>query len=108
MAEAAGAAEKQYANGVRLEVRKAQAGLDAATERIRVTEAAVEQAEESLRILRNRYSSGMATVTDLLHAETAVLDAKTRKLAATYDQRLAAIAVEKAAGVLNGDSDVLN
>jgi hypothetical protein len=37
-----------------------------------------------------------------------VLDAKTRKLAATYDQRLAAIAVEKAAGVLNGDSDVLN
>lgn len=107
MAAAAAAAEKQYANGVRLEVRKASADFDAASERIQVTEAGVAQAEESLRILRNRYSSGMATVTDLLRAQTAVLDTKTRRLAAVYDQRLAAIALEKAVGVLNGDSNVL-
>jgi outer membrane protein TolC len=107
MAAVAQASEKQYTNALKLEVTKARADFDAATERIKVTEASVAQAEESLRILRNRYTNGMATVTDLLRAQTGVVDAKTRRLAAVYDQRIAALDVERAAGILNGDSNVL-
>ena len=108
MASAAAAAEKQFDNALRLELTKALAGFDAATERIAVTEAGVAQAEESLRIIRNRYSNGLATVTDLLRAQTALLDARTRRLAAVHDQRLAAVEVERSAGRLNGDSNVLD
>lgn len=107
MSAAAQASERQYTSAMQLEVRKAKADFEAATERIGVTEATIAQAEESLRILRNRYSNGLATMTDLLRAQTAELDAKMRRLAAIHDQRLAALDVERAAGTLNGDSDVL-
>jgi len=57
--------------------------------------------------LQSAYSNGLANVTDILRADTALLDARTRRLAAIYDQRMAAIALEAAAGTLNGASDVL-
>ncbi|NWF85132.1 MAG: TolC family protein [Bryobacteraceae bacterium] len=99
---------RQYQSAVRLEVKQAQAMLDAASERLKVTEAGVAQSEESLRILRNRYQNGLATVTDLLRAQVAVSDARMRRLQAIHDQRLAAVEIQRAAGILNGDSDVLN
>jgi len=72
-----------------------------------VAAATVEQAEESLRITRNRYQSGLTTVTELLRGETALTEAATRRLAAVHDQRVAAALLELAAGTLSGDSDVL-
>lgn len=106
-AAAARATEKQLQSALSLQVRKARTDALAASERIAVTETTVTQAEESLRILRNRYSNGLATVTDILRADTALLDARTRRLAAIYDQRMAAISLEAATGILNGASDVL-
>ena len=50
----------------------------------------------------------MSNVTDLLRTETAVLDARTRYLAAVHDQRIAATMLELAAGTLTADSEVLN
>jgi outer membrane protein TolC len=79
----------------------------AAQERIEVATAAVAQAEESLRITKNRYEAGLATVTDLLRNETALMQAKTRRLAAVYDQRVAAASLELATGILSENSDVL-
>ena len=64
-------------------------------------------ADESLRITKNRYNSGLSTITELLRNETALLDARTRRLAAVYNQRLAAVGRELATGALSGDSDVL-
>ena len=49
----------------------------------------------------------MSNVTDLLRTETAVLDARTRYLAAIHDQRIAATTLEMAAGRLTADSEVL-
>jgi len=46
-------------------------------------------------------------VTDLLRNETAVMESRTRRLAAIYDQRVAAAMLELAAGILSEDSDVL-
>jgi outer membrane protein TolC len=99
--------ERQTRSAIELQVRRAWAELSAATERIQVAAASVEQAEESLRITRNRYESGLATVTDLLRNETARMESGFRRLAAIHDQRVAAVMLEFAAGLLRPDSDVL-
>ena len=65
-----------------------------------VAEAAVAMADESLRITKNRFESGMSTVTDLLRNETAALDARTRRLAAVYQQRIAEVNLDYATGTL--------
>jgi outer membrane protein TolC len=58
--------------------------------------------------MKNRYEAGLATVTDLLRNETALLDARTRRLIAVHDQRVAAAQLDLAAGKLTGDSEVLD
>jgi outer membrane protein TolC len=100
--------EQRVDSAVRLEVRRAWADLRAATQRIEVAKAAVAEADESLRITQNRYQAGMSNVTDLLRNETAVLQSRTRYLAAVHDQRVAAAMLELAAGRLAPDSEVLN
>lgn len=102
-------AEAEQANStIRLQVRRAFADLRAAGQRIEVTRASVAEAEESLRITQNRYSTGLSNVTELLRTESAVLEARTRYLAAVHDQRLAAAMLELAAGTLTVNSEVLN
>ena len=106
--ERAHADEQRVDSAVRLEVRRAWADLRAAEQRIEVATAAVAEADESLRITQNRYEAGMGNVTDLLRNETAVLESRTRYLAAVHDQRIAATMLELAAGRLSPDSEVLN
>jgi outer membrane protein TolC len=106
--ERAHADEQRLNSAVRLEVRRAWADLRAAEQRIEVANAAVAEADESLRITQNRYDAGMSNVTDLLRNETAVLESRTRYLAAVHDQRIAATMLELAAGRLSPDSEVLN
>jgi outer membrane protein len=104
---AAEAREKEVAARVSLQLRQAQAGLAAAKERLTVADAAVAQAQESARIVRNRYDAGLARVDELLRNELAVMQAQMQRLQAVYDQRVAAVAVELAAGTLTEDSNVL-
>ncbi|MFN7926232.1 MAG: TolC family protein [Bryobacteraceae bacterium] len=106
-AAVAKAHEREAASGIALEVRQARAAVLSANERLEVVNAAVTQAEESLRIVKNRFEAGLTTVDQLLRNETALLEAKTRRLAAIYDQRVAAVMLEHATGTLTGDSDVL-
>ena len=105
--EAARAQQRQAEQGVRLEVFKAWADAKAAEERLAVAAAAVAQAEESLRITKNRFENGLSNVTDLLRNETALLDARTRRLSAVHDQRIAVAHLELAAGTLSADSEIL-
>jgi outer membrane protein len=102
------AQQEQAGSAIRLQVRRAYADLRAADQRIEVAKVSVAEAEESLRITQNRYEAGMSNVTDLLRTETAVLEARTRGLAAIHDQRIAAAMLELAAGTLTADSEVLN
>ncbi len=104
---AARAGERQAAQAAQLELRQAGAALAAASERIGVAEAGVEYARESLRIMKNRFNAGLTTVHELLRNETALVEAETRRLRARYDQRVAAVLVELAAGTLTEASDVL-
>ena len=102
------AEQERAGSAIRLQVRRAYADLRAADQRIEVAKASVAEAEESLRITQNRYETGLSNVTDLLRTETAVLEARTRHLAAIHDQRVAAAMLELAAGTLTADSEVLN
>lgn len=106
--ERAHAGEQQVDSAVRMQVRRAWADLRAAGQRIEVASAAEAEAAESLRITQNRYQAGMSNVTDLLRNETAVLESRTRYLAAVHDQRIAATMLELAAGRLSPESEVLN
>ncbi|MCS6951406.1 MAG: TolC family protein [Bryobacterales bacterium] len=101
------AQERQTEAAVRLEVRKAYTDLKAAQERLEVAAASVAMAEENLRIIRNRYEAGLTTVTELLRSQTALLEARLRRLAAIHDQRIAAAALELAAGRLAPGSEIL-
>jgi outer membrane protein TolC len=88
-------------------MRQAQAQWRAASERIGVSAASVDMAEESLRITKNRFDAGLTTVTELLRSEIAVHEARMRRLLAVYDQRVAAAQTELAAGTLSENSNAL-
>ncbi len=106
-AAAAASETRSVTSAVALQVRQADSAIRAAAARLAVTEAAIQQAKETIRILRNRYGAGLTTVAEVLRAEAALLGAETRRLAALHDQRIAGIEREAAAGTLTGDSNVL-
>jgi outer membrane protein len=95
-------------SAIRLEVLKAYLELRAAAQRIEVASAAAAEAEEAHRIVQNRQRAGLITITELLRSETALAAARTQRLAAIYDHRIAAAALEHAAGSLAADSALVN
>lgn len=95
---------KYIASGTQVETRRALLDLRAAGERVDVTAETIKMAEEALRIISNRYESGLAQVTELIRSETALSDARMRYIEAIRDQRLALLAVELASGTLSKDS----
>jgi outer membrane protein len=98
------AMRSRMASAVRLQVREAYLNLETARQRVDVSRDAVSQAEESLRIIQNRYEAGLATITDLLRAETARATARMNNLNAVFDYRLGYAALELATGELAADS----
>jgi outer membrane protein TolC len=79
-----------------LEVEQARLGLDAANERLAVSSKAVEQAEESASLTRNRFEQGLALSTQLIDSETALVAARVRRAEAESDQCIAIAALRKA------------
>ena len=78
----------------RLEITRAQAEVEVVTALQHVTTArarqaagvaAMAQARESQRIIRDRFDAGLAPLTDLLRAASAVLDADARRVGALVD-----------------------
>jgi outer membrane protein len=91
-----------------LETRRALIQYTAVEQQVFAAQAAVAQSEESLRILKNRYEAGLATMTDLLSAETERSNARTNLAQAIYMHRLSYANVEYAAGVLSPASPAMN
>ena len=96
-----------FRSGVQLEVRKAFLDGASAAQRVAAARDSADQAKESLRIVQNRYEAGLTTVTELLRAQTAQLDAITVYLAALQDWHVARAQLERAAGVLTPDSALI-
>jgi outer membrane protein TolC len=83
---------------VRLEVLTALEQLGAARARQDVGRAAVMQARESERMIRDRYEAGIAPATDAIRAATAVLDAESQRINALVDLLVAEAALHRATG----------
>jgi outer membrane protein TolC len=89
---------------VRLQVRQAHIQRQTAELSLETARAAIDQAAESLRILKNRYGAGLATITDLLHAEDAEREAQTNYWHAVYGNTMAYAQMLFATGTLTPDA----
>jgi outer membrane protein len=89
--------------GVRVETQRAFYQAQSTWKSIAVARQAVDQAEEGLRIVSNRYSGGLLTIVDLLDAQTALQQAQTHHFKAMHDYRVARIELALAAGTITKD-----
>lgn len=83
---------------IRLEIKQAYLDLEEAEENIPKTTKAVEQAEENLRVSRERYKAQVATSTEVLDAQTLLTRALTNYYSALYSHHLARARLERALG----------
>lgn len=75
-------------------VRQAMRSIDHATKQIALTEQAIEQSTEDVKIRTNRYVEGMERTTDLLEAETKLAEAKLKNVMALYQYNMSIAALE--------------
>lgn len=83
-----------------LEVQRAYLAYDSAKRRLEIAAASVQQAEESLRIVRNRYEEGLTLVTELLSTEESVRQVQVDLAQAQYRLKLSALQLKYATGEL--------
>ena len=95
------AMQNDMAAGIEVQTRQAFLQAQSAWNRISVAEAAVSQAEEGLRIVRNRYENGLLTLVSLLDAEVALQSAHTNRYRSLHDYSAARIQLSLAAGTLD-------
>jgi outer membrane protein len=87
--------------GIRVQVREAYLSAQSAWQRIQVAQTAVDQAEEGLRIIMNRYQNGLLTMVSVLDAEVADQQARTLHFKALHDYKVARINLAKASGIID-------
>ena len=75
-----------------------------AAEALKGADAAMEQSAESLRILRNRYTAGLATITDLLRGEDASRESQSNYWHSVYGNAAAYAELLYATGTLTPDA----
>ena len=89
---------------VRLEVSQAHIHRQTAALQLETAQAALDQSAESLRILKNRYGAGLATITDLLRAEDAERQSQSNYWHAVYGNAMAYNELLYATGTLTPDA----
>ena len=92
---------------VRLEVRRAYYDMDASRQQVQVAQAAIAEAQESLRINQDRYEGGLTTITDLLGAEETARRSQADYWDAVYRYHTSYANLELASGSLNPQSPVV-
>jgi outer membrane protein len=95
------ALRRQMHSQVALEVRQTYVQAASAFQRISVARQMVVQAEESLRIVANRYATGLLTIVDMLTAETTLQQARTTFAQTLHDYSVGKTNLRLAAGVLD-------
>ena len=100
--EAAALSQENADLGTRiaLEIRQAWLSLRAARERVRVTEQALEQAEENLRVASDRYRNGEGLNTEVLDAEALRSLSLSNYDNAVFDAAYAEFGLARAVGIL--------
>jgi outer membrane protein TolC len=100
----AAAQEQSQEQQIRLAVSRAFTSHQTAERMVATARAAMDQSTESLRILRNRYDAGLATMTDLLRAEDAERQSQNSYWHAAYGNTVAYAGLLYATGQLTSDS----
>ena len=93
-----------YQQQVRLQVNQAHIQRQTAELSMETARTAIDQATESLRILKNRYEAGLVTITDLLRAEDAEREAQMNYWRAVYGNTMAYAQQLFATGTLTPDA----
>jgi outer membrane protein len=89
---------------VRLQVSQAHIRRRTAELTLETARAVMDQAAESLRIVKNRYGAGLATITDLLRAEDAERQSQSSYWHAVYGNAMAYADLLYATGTLTSDA----
>jgi outer membrane protein len=87
-------------NQVTIEVKNSYLNIEEATARLQVAEKTIAQAEELARIQKDRYNLQVATTTDVLDAQTLLIQAKNSYLTARADHARALAALRASMGTL--------
>jgi outer membrane protein TolC len=99
--ERAARAEVQKAvNALKLDLATASLQAGEAWDRLEVARKSIENAEEALRITREKYRLGAADIPELLTAQVGLAGTRTRNVAALYDCLTAFSNLERARGAL--------
>ncbi|HSB71731.1 MAG TPA: TolC family protein [Candidatus Methylomirabilis sp.] len=97
----AAALRERLGSAIGLEVRDAYLALQSARERVVVAREAVASAQESLRIVQDRYESGLTTIVELLDSETSLTGARTNLTRTLYDAAVDQARLELSLGTLD-------
>jgi outer membrane protein TolC len=85
--------------GIGLEVEQARLAHADAVERLKVTSAAVAQAEESANLSRARFEQGVLLAAELIGTESRLTEMRLGRVLATADERLAVVQLRRALGL---------
>ena len=89
----------QLREDVALEVHQAALTVRRARDKLVVADLGVEQAEENRRMTSDRYKNGLATSSDLLDAEVALVQARTSLTGSQVEYALSKSRLERAVGL---------
>jgi outer membrane protein TolC len=85
-------------NSIAAQINQAYAALATAQETVAVSDASVAAGTEALRVVTQRYQLGVATITDVLLAQNALVTAQSGQLSARYSYLLAKAQIDQIAG----------
>jgi len=85
---------------INLQVRQAWLDIQETKKRIAVTQQAIDQADENMKVTTDQYQQGLSTNTDVLKAEDLRISAHDNFNDANYDAALATLRLRRALGVL--------
>ena len=88
----------QLKDAVEIEVYQNYLTFKRAFDKVNVSTLGVDQAEENYRMIKDKYNSQVASSTDLIDAETALLAAKTNYVNSLVDYELARVRLDKSVG----------
>ena len=90
--------ESQITENVSFEVQRSVLNLRRSDRKLSVARLAVDQADENLRVISDKYKSGLSTSTELLDAEVALLQAQTQLSGSRVELAIARAALVRAMG----------
>lgn len=94
--------EEQLNDAIQLQINQDYQNYLFSQKRIDVYQKALEQATENFRIVNNKYNNNLATITELLDADVALLQTKLNLSLSRADQISAYYKLLHTAGLLNG------